>query len=58
MENLNTLKMQELSVEELSKITGGKNIIEYASKALGWVSGKISNAWEDFCEGFSKAIYE
>ena len=50
--------MQELSVEELSKITGGKNIIEYASKALGWVSGKISNAWEDFCEGFSKAIYE
>ena len=43
--------MQELSVEELSKIMGGENIIDYASKALGWISQKISNAWEVFCEG-------
>lgn len=45
--------VQELSKEELKKIEGGKNIIEYAAEGLGWLAGKIHNAWDEFKAGWN-----
>lgn len=46
-------KFQELTIKELKEIEGGKNIIEYISEGIGWLVGKIENAYDDFKEGWN-----
>ena len=44
--------IEELSLKELEEIDGGKNPMEYIAEGIGWVSGKIHNAWDEFKSGW------
>lgn len=46
-------KIVLLTNKELKQIEGGKNPMEYLAEGIGWLAGKMHNAWDEFSSGWN-----